>query len=983
LLKKSGVIDDKRFFKRLKPTDSTWQLRVAALDRALTKEEFARVIYHICKRRGFYWISKAESDKKENGEVKKSLSRNEELMRSKDYRTAAETILRESPQAQRNKDKDYNKSLPRVLLAQELQTIFEKQRSFGLSVASVELEKAILGEGDRKSGLFWAQKPVLSGEELLKMLGKCTFEKTEFRAPKNSYSAERHVLLTRINNLRIVVDGRSRELNDDERKIAIAKVYGYANAQMTYKQLRDALVKAKTTNDFSFVGVKDEDEKLIKLPAFAALKKALKDRFEAVAGDPNKFDAIATVLSIYKEDDEKREQLNKLGLDEEALEALAPISFSEFHSLSLKALRKILPHMELGDRYDQAVIKAGYKSHSDLTLENQDEAHLPPIYIGRDKNGRLLFNDKLDIPRNPVVLRAVNQARKVLSAVVKKYGRPRSVHIEMARDLSRPLKGYWTSNGRHIKGRDDILKEQTAYRATKEKELEDFKREYSDFSANKNSFKKWRLYREQQCKCAYSLEDLDIERVLSDDQYTQIDHIWPYSRSYDDSNNNKVLVKTKENQDKGDQTPFEYFGRNSERWRKFEEYVKANPNFREAKRDRLLSDNFNERAKEFSERNLNDTRYICRFFKNYVEQTYLRSNNSDVKRVVVLSGQLTAFLRARWGLVKARDESDRHHALDAAVIAACSHGMVKRLSDYARRKELGHIDQDAGEIISQKVSEKLEKEFPTPYKRFREEIANKARALFVSRAPQRRNGGAAHKETVYAKSAERGYVVQKIDLKDLKLSDLEHLVDPERNKSLYDAIRIRLERYGGNANKAFEEPLYKPSNDPLKAPIVRKVKTIKKLSGIEVRSGIAKNDTMLRVDIFRKNNKFYLIPIYVWHKAVGALPNKAIIQGKEESDWTLVDESFEFCLSLYPNDLARITTKSKVIFGYYSSTDRSNGRMTFHTVDRSDKVDIEGLLVVKGAFRVAKGEIQAIEKFDVDCLGAIYPAKKESRRGLA
>ena len=45
----------------------------------------------------------------------------------------------------------------------------------------------------------------------------------------------------------------------------------------------------------------------------------------------------------------------------------------------------------------------------------------------------------MDIPRNPVVLRALNQARKVVNALIRKYGSPHAVHIEMARDLSRPI----------------------------------------------------------------------------------------------------------------------------------------------------------------------------------------------------------------------------------------------------------------------------------------------------------------------------------------------------------------------------------------------------------------------------------------------------------------------------------------------------------------------------------------------------------------
>lgn len=41
----------------------------------------------------------------------------------------------------------------------------------------------------------------------------------------------------------------------------------------------------------------------------------------------------------------------------------------------------------------------------------------------------------------------------------------------------------------------------------------------------------------------------------------EIDHILPYSRSFDDSYSNKVLVLSEQNQLKGDKTPFEAFSK--------------------------------------------------------------------------------------------------------------------------------------------------------------------------------------------------------------------------------------------------------------------------------------------------------------------------------------------------------------------------------------------------------------------------------------
>ena len=70
---------------------------------------------------------------------------------------------------------------------------------------------------------------------------------------------------------------------------------------------------------------------------------------------------------------------------------------------------------------------------------------------------------------------------------------------------------------------------------------------------------------------------------------------------------------------------------NSERWRQFVGFVEGNKAYRLAKRSRMLRKDFGEKeAEEFRERNLNDTRYICNFFKNYVEQ-YLQLPGSEAK----------------------------------------------------------------------------------------------------------------------------------------------------------------------------------------------------------------------------------------------------------------------------------------------------------------------------------------------------------------
>jgi len=477
LLKREGLIADVNLFKRKieKTTTapkSSWQLRVDALDRQLAAEEWARVIYHLCKHRGFHWISRADEkaaegdSKSEGGKVKQGLAGTKKLMQEKNYRSAAEMVLAEFPDAQRNKQGDYSKALSRQLLNDEFVLLFQRQRELGNSHTSAEFQEKILGTGDKKSGLFWAQNPALAGSDLLKMLGHCTFEKTEYRAPKASFSAERHVWLTRLNNLRIVVDGTTRPLNEAERRVALLMPYQQAG-DFTYKQLRTALTKAGfLPESFRYTGLsyasgQKPDEKtkdpesatLVKLPAWQELRKMLEKKelasewqkisTDALDGKPQLLDDIAWVLSVYKDDAEVEAELRKLNLpnSEKMIDALLDIRFDKFSNLSLKALRQIVPLMEQGQRYDEAVANIPeYGHHSQLHKVGAGEhQYLPPFYKERDKTGRMVFNDDMDIPRNPVVLRALNQARKVVNALIKEYGSPHGVHIEMARDLSRPL----------------------------------------------------------------------------------------------------------------------------------------------------------------------------------------------------------------------------------------------------------------------------------------------------------------------------------------------------------------------------------------------------------------------------------------------------------------------------------------------------------------------------------------------------------------
>jgi CRISPR-associated protein Cas9/Csn1, subtype II/NMEMI len=993
LFKHEGLFDGDEavLFAMGEDARTPWELRAAGLGERLSPVEWARALYHILKHRGFHVVRRTEAKSDEGGKLIQGVQGTEKLREEGRFRTLGEMAARSASFAQnkRNKGGDYSHTFARAGLEEEIRLLFEHQRNWGSPHASPEFERAVLE-------LLWAQKPALTGEAMLKLIGHCTFEKTEFRAAKRSYSAERFVWLTRLNNLRISLDGDYRSLTESERRTALDLPYKLG--KVTYHQLRTALAKAHDFPESArFAGLsyrageKDpEEQKLIELAGWHGLCKAMEKaglatEWQGIATRPELLDAIATVLTVEKTDDGIQKGLANLGLAGPVVEALLEVSFSDFIRLSLKALRNILPHMEAGLRYDEACVNAGY--HHSQIEEKRLSLYLPPI-------------PKDDI-RNPMVFRALNQARKVVNAIIREYGSPMTVHIELARDLSRP----WEE-------RMKIRKGQEQFRDSKEKDLTAFRENFGrDPRGKDRELLKWRLYREQMGQCAYSQRGFDLKRLL-EPGYAEIDHILPYSRSFDDSQNNVVLVFTEENRNKGNRTPHEYLDGEgiSERWHRFEAWVKGNKAFRKAKVDRLLRKNFGAKeAEEFRERHLNDTRFICRFFKNFIEQHLALAAKSEAQRCVVVNGQLTAFLRARWGVVKNREASDLHHALDATVVAAASHALVKRLADYSRRGELaamrdGFIDPETGEILSVENIRQLEADFPSPWPWFRQELVARLSPgpgegvaglpnytpeesavvcpIFVSRAPKRRGSGPAHKATIgSARKLGEGLVIERVQLKDLSLKDLDNLVgrhDP-RNAALYGLIEERLKAHGGKGDKAFAEPLHKPLKDGAPGPLVRGVKVTKnRSSGVRVRGGIAENATMLRVDVFAKNGKHYLVPVYVADVARGRLPDRAVVAYKDEGEWDAIDDTYQFLFSMYSNDLIGVVLKKERHFGYFVSCNRSTGAINLLVHDRNQQVGKKGVIESIGVKTAL-----SVEKFHVDPLGRYYKVREETRRDLA
>jgi CRISPR-associated endonuclease Csn1 len=169
----------------------------------------------------------------------------------------------------------------------------------------------------------------------------------------------------------------------------------------------------------------------------------------------------------------------------------------------------------------------------------------------------------------------------------------------------------------------------------------------------------------------------------------------------------------------------------------------------------------------FIARQLNDTRYIAREARSYLE-TLTGKNGVQIGK-----GGVTAALRRRWGLNGILSDSGektradhRHHAIDAAVIALTTPAVVKRMSQLSA---LGRRPEDAG--------------FPPPWEHFRDDVKRRIETMLVSHQALRGIRGALHEETNYGI----------LGLKDEKGQELFAL-----RKSLAALIQSELERIADN-----------------------------------------------------------------------------------------------------------------------------------------------------------------------------------------
>ncbi len=739
-------------------TLNPYALRAKGLDEALSPVEFGRALFHINQRRGFK--SNRKTDKKDNdsGALKTAIKKLRETLIANESRTVGEWLYKRACAGQTVRaryrqtkivkddgktkiDKSYDLYIDRTMIEAEFNVLWAKQAGFNPVLFN---DKA---RDDLKDALLHQRKlkPVKPG--------RCTFLPEEERAPLALPSTQRFRIYQEVNNLRILRDGLKEEPLTLAQRDDLARALE-GNGKRSFTQIKK-LLGIGGAAQFNF-----EDPKRQELKGNVTSAILSKDEHfgEVWFGfDEAKQDEI--VWQLVKEENEAklvRWLQDTTGVDEERAEIIANTGLPEgYGALSVKALARILPELRRAVvTYDKAVLAAGFDHHSNISPAATGEIlpHLP--YYGEALQRHVGFGsgnpNDTDEKRygkiaNPTVHIGLNQVRTVVNALIKRYGHPSEVIVEVARDLKQSKDQRDEENKRQAENqkRNKRLRESIAGIL-----------QISEERVKTADIQKMILWEELSFDpadrhCPYSGVQISAQMLLSDE--VEIEHILPFCQTLDDSLNNKTVALRVANRVKGNRTPWDAFGKQATAGFDYAGILQRAEAMPKGKRYRFGEDGYQRWLKEdkdFLARALNDTRYLSRIAREYVSLICPQDTR-------VIPGQMTAMLRGKFGLndvlgvngEKNRNDH-RHHAVDACVIGVTDQGLLQRFAQ-------------ASASTRDKQLNKLVETMPEPWPTYREHVKRAVNHIYVSHKPDHSHEGAMHNDTAYGLRGEGKVSVHK------------------------------------------------------------------------------------------------------------------------------------------------------------------------------------------------------------------------------
>ncbi len=570
------------------------------LNERANRYALGRALYHLAQRRGFLSNRLEQGDEDETGKVKEGISSLSKGMAEAGCEYLGDyfyKLYKEKGNTERirtrytDREEHYKKEFYAIC----------KQQCLSAEQIS-KLEKAL-----------YFQRPLKSQRQ---GVGKCTFEPKKPRVADSHPSFELFRMLSFVNNIKVKgpYDVELRPLTADEFEKAKPMFLRKTKPQFDFEDIAKAIAgKGK------YQHIKDAGDKAYKFnyrmtqsvtgcPTIASLVSVFGDDYEAAIAERYTLSDGKTVEQMVNDvwnvlysftDKDKVRQWGKerLQMSDEEAEKFSKIRLTRsFASISLAAVKKILPWLEQGLIYPHAVlmakvpdivgedvwqsrgeyiakelsslisnfnpkdiamtgtldfcIKDTLKDICSLAPGAADKLYHPSmidVYPDARKNPQGVYqlgSPRTNAVRNPMAMRSLHQLRKVINALLRDgtIDSQTEVHIEYARELNDANKRWAISQWN--KERETLRK----------KYAEDIRTLYKkdtgkDIVPTDDDIVKFQLWEEQKHICLYTGNSIGITEFIGPNPSYDIEHTVPRSAGGDSTLENMTLCSSKFNRD--------------------------------------------------------------------------------------------------------------------------------------------------------------------------------------------------------------------------------------------------------------------------------------------------------------------------------------------------------------------------------------------------------------------------------------------------
>lgn len=488
-------------------------------------------------------------------------------------------------------------------------------------------------------------------EFIFRMTNKCTYLYGEDVLPKNSLLYSEYEVLNELNNLSL----NGERLNVEDKKDIIEKVFKQKN-KVKIKDIVNyyrSVGKEVSADDFS--GLADMKEFKSSLKSYRDFDKILGDRFNYNFVE----EAILAVLLFSGDKKILISRLKKIGsgyFTDDEIKKISSLRYSDWGRFSKKLLTGVYSVYSQTGEYMNIITAMRETTCNFMETQGQNFGFKDEIQkINSEVMPKIndFSYDALvkDLYVSPKIKRSVWQTLLIVREIVKITGHePKKIFIEMARGTDGTSKTPDSRKNRLLELYEKCGEDSGV--------LYDSLSKHTDSDLRKTALY---LYYTQMGKCMYSGEDIELDDLFNKNIY-DIDHIYPQSKTKDDSLDNKVLVKKKLNLDKSDRFPIPSHIITD----------KARENWIACRNAGLISKEKYERLTRkteltadelagFINRQLVETRQstkaVAGIFTEMFPDTlivYAKASNADV-------------FKKHFDIPKVREVNDYHHARDAYV----------------------------------------------------------------------------------------------------------------------------------------------------------------------------------------------------------------------------------------------------------------------------------------------------------------------------